>query len=214
MRTIPIETTVQALRDAYAGATDARLTGVADENVQARARGVILMAISNQEGRILLTTGNKSEVSVGYSTLYGDMSGGFNPIKDCYKTTVWELCRWRNGLTADDLAALNLKGPVGEVVPEAIITKPPSAELRAEQKDEDSLPPYPVLDAILRRMIETEASVPEIVAEGYDEAVVHRVRALVDGAEYKRRQAAPGVKITSKLYGRDRRYPIVNRWRT
>jgi len=224
MRTIKIEPVVEALRVAYDDtvydtgneppSTEGFLTGVADENIQARARGVILMAISNQEGHMLLTTGNKSEVSVGYSTLYGDMSGGFNPIKDCYKVTVWELCRWRNALTEAQVRALGFAGRATEVVPEAIIVKPPSAELRPDQKDEDSLPPYPVLDAMLKAMIEDELSVFEIVEKlDIDLEVVQRIRRLVDNAEYKRRQAAPGVKITSKIHGRDRRYPIVNGWR-
>ena len=222
MRTIRIEPVVDALRQAYWGAQggcnfynyrNSELTGVADENIQARARGNILMAISNQEGHLLLTTGNKSEVSVGYSTLYGDMSGGYNPIKDAYKTTVWELCRWRNSLTQEELDELGFLGRVGDVVPEAIISKPPSAELRENQQDSDSLPEYPVLDAILKGMIEKEQSVAELIAEGFDEAQVVRVRNLVDNAEYKRRQAAPGVKLTSKIHGRDRRYPIVNAWR-
>ncbi len=227
MRTINIEPIVASLRHAYEasfvqntppdwkpGDTWPRLTGTADENIQARARGNILMAISNQEGHILLTTGNKSEVSVGYSTLYGDMSGGFNPIKDCYKVTVWELCRWRNALTAGEIRNLGFKGVAAEVVPEAIIVKPPSAELRPDQKDEDSLPPYPVLDAILKAMVEEELSVFEIVEKlDLDLEVVQRIRRLLDNAEYKRRQAAPGVKISSKLHGRERRYPIVNKWR-
>ena len=222
MRTIAIEPVVNALRQAYAttqhhegGPQQRVLTGAADENIQARARGNILMAISNQEGHLLLTTGNRSEVSVGYATLYGDMSGGFNPIKDCYKTMVWALCRWRNGLTPNDVSDFGFlgKGDV-DVVPEAIIVKPPSAELRADQKDTDSLPPYETLDKILIGFIEREKSSAEIVASGVaDEATVTRMRRLVDMAEYKRRQAAPGVKITSKLYGRDRRYPIVNGWR-
>lgn len=222
MRTIAIEPVVDALRQAYAttqhhegGDQQRVLTGAADENIQARARGNILMAISNQEGHLLLTTGNKSEVSVGYATLYGDMSGGFNPIKDCYKTMVWALCRWRNGLTPADVEAFGFLGKGDtDVVPEAIIVKPPSAELRADQKDTDSLPPYETLDKILIGFIEREKSSAEIVASGVaDEATVTRMRRLVDMAEYKRRQAAPGVKITSKLYGRDRRYPIVNGWR-
>ena len=215
MRTIPIEPVVEALRAAYSSGSDgAILVGVADENIQARARGNILMAISNQEGHLLLTTGNKSEISTGYTSLYGDMSGGFNPIKDCYKTTVWALCRWRNSLTKDQLEEYDFLGREAEVVPEAIIVKPPSAELRPDQKDEDSLPAYPVLDAILKAMIENELSVSEVVNQlSLDISVVQRIRQLVDNAEYKRRQAAPGVKISSKIFGRDRRYPIINRWR-
>jgi NAD+ synthase len=222
MRTIPIENVVNSLRVAYSSAQYEKgmtaglreLEGVADENIQARARGTILMAISNQEGHILLTTGNKSEVSVGYSTLYGDMSGGFNPIKDCYKTTVWDLCRWRNAIPQKYLTEFGFLGRATQVVPEEIIVKPPSAELRPDQKDEDSLPPYPVLDSILKAMIEEELSVADIVVELEVRLdVVQKIRKLVDNAEYKRRQAAPGVKIGSKIFGRDRRYPIVNRWR-
>lgn len=230
MRTINIEPVVEALRVAYERSDNhgfypqfegddpqaGWLTGVADENIQARARGNILMAISNQEGHLLLTTGNKSEVSVGYATLYGDMSGGYNPIKDCYKTTVWALCRWRNGLNLPVFVRDHgFLGNATAVVPEEIIVKPPSAELRPDQKDEDSLPPYPVLDAILKGMIEDEKSVLDLIEEGVaEEPVIRRVRNLIDGAEYKRRQAAPGVKITSKIHGRDRRYPIVNKWRS
>jgi NAD+ synthase len=219
MRTIAIEPVVNALRAAYAQQVHeearlpeiATLTGVADENIQARARGNILMAISNQEGHLLLTTGNKSEVSVGYSTLYGDMAGGFNPIKDCYKTTVWDMCRYRNSLVQADLDLAGFLGRVGDMVPEEIIVKPPSAELRPDQQDSDSLPPYHVLDDILFKMIEKQMSVAEIVKQcSYDSAVVSRIRFLLDRAEYKRRQAAPGVKITSKLHGRERRVPIIN----
>lgn len=222
MRTIRIEPVVDALRQAYWGAQggcnfytyrNSELTGVSDENIQARARGNILMAISNQEGHLLLTTGNKSEVSVGYSTLYGDMSGGYNPIKDAYKTTVWELCRWRNGLSQHELDEMGFLGRVGDVVPEAIISKPPSAELRPDQQDSDSLPEYPILDAMLKGMIELEKSLVELENDGFDPQTLIRIRNLVDNAEYKRRQAAPGVKLTSKIHGRDRRYPIVNAWR-
>jgi NAD+ synthetase len=233
MRTINIEPVVEALRAAYVGSTDhgyypehntynnsydpthpRKLTGVSDENIQARARGNILMSISNQEGHLLLTTGNKSEVSVGYSTLYGDMSGGFNPIKDCYKVTVWELCRWRNSLSEEQIVQFGFRGRATDVVPEEIIVKPPSAELRPDQQDSDSLPPYPVLDAMLKAMIEEERGVREIAELlGVDLPTVTRIRRLVDLSEYKRRQAAPGVKISSKIHGRDRRYPITNRWR-
>ena len=233
IRTISIEPVVEALRMAYGNSTDhgnypehnfynntsenqnpRKLTGIADENIQARARGNILMAISNQEHHLLLTTGNKSEVSVGYATLYGDMSGGFNPIKDLYKTTVWELCRWRNSLTAQELIDYDFKGTDEEVVPEEIISKPPSAELSPGQFDEQSLPPYPILDGILEKMIEQELSLEQISNQlSLKDEVVAKIRNLVDRAEYKRRQAAPGVKITSKIHGRDRRYPIVNKWR-
>ncbi len=213
LRTVPIEGVVDALRGAYAGATGHPLTGIADENVQARARGTILMAISNQEGRIVLSTGNKSEVSVGYSTLYGDMCGGFNPIKDLYKSTVWDCCRWRNSLDSATLADMGLLGREAVVVPEEIIVKPPSAELREGQADSDSLPPYEVLDDVLQTLIERRGSQADAVARGHDPATVARVGRLLDVAEYKRRQAAPGVKVTGMLHGRDRRVPIVNAWR-
>jgi NAD+ synthase len=236
MRTINIEPIVNSLRAAYTDAVhditmddlyeagshpddeyeptivdQAKLTGVADENIQARARGNILMAISNQEGHILLTTGNKSEVSVGYSTLYGDMAGGFNPIKDCYKTTVWAMCRYRNGMSQEKIAELGFLGRVGDMVPEEIIVKPPSAELRPDQQDSDSLPPYEVLDDMLKKMIEDQMSIREICdATDYDPVTVARIRFLLDRAEYKRRQSAPGIKITSKIHGRERRVPIIN----
>lgn len=222
LRTINIEPVVESLRTAY-WATHAgvnhwdwkqkELEGVADENIQARARGTLLMAISNQEGHILLTTGNKSEVSVGYSTLYGDMSGGFNPIKDCYKTMVWDLCRFRNALDARDLIEYGFLGNNELVVPEEIINKPPSAELSEGQLDSNSLPEYPVLDAILTYLIDEGISSEIIIRMGYDKEAVDKVVALVYRAEYKRRQAAPGIKITAMLHGRDRRIPIVNRWR-
>jgi NAD+ synthase len=181
---------------------------VTEENIQSRIRGVILMALSNKFGLMVLTTGNKSEMSVGYATLYGDMNGGYNPLKDLYKTQVWKLCRWRNANRPD-----GFKGPAGEVIPERIISKPPSAELRANQKDEDSLPPYPVLDAILERLVEREMAVADIVADGFDAAMVKRVEHLLYVAEYKRRQAPPGPKVTRVNFGRDRRYPITNGWR-
>jgi NAD+ synthase len=180
---------------------------VTEENIQSRVRGTALMAISNKLGDMLVTTGNKSEVSVGYATLYGDMNGGYNPIKDLYKTEVYRLARWRNSHRP-----AGLKGPVGEVVPASIIEKAPTAELRENQRDEDTLPPYKALDAILQRLVEDEASVAEIVAEGHDRATVKRVERMLYAAEHKRRQAAPGVKITPRNFGRDRRYPITNRF--
>ena len=161
-----------------------------------------LMAVSNKLGGMVVTTGNKSEMAVGYATLYGDMCGGYNVLKDVYKTTVFELCRWRNAHLPE--GALGRKG---KVIPERIITKPPSAELRPDQKDQDSLPPYPVLDAILKGLIERDLSAEELAAEGHDLATVNRVWRLLEGAEYKRRQAPPGVKITSRLISRERRYP-------
>jgi NAD+ synthase len=181
---------------------------ITEENIQARIRGVILMAFSNKFGPMLLTTGNKSEMSVGYATLYGDMAGGYSVLKDVYKTTVFELSRWRNEHRHN--GAL---GPQRAVIPERIITKAPSAELRADQKDEDSLPPYAVLDAILQGLVEEDLSARELVRKGFDPETVRRVSNLLDVAEYKRRQAPPGVKITSKAFGRDRRYPMTNAFR-
>jgi NAD+ synthase len=181
---------------------------VTEENLQARARGTILMAVSNKFNLMVVTTGNKSEMSVGYATLYGDMNGGFNPIKDIYKTEVFRLARLRNAWKPE--SAL---GPGGLVIPENIITRPPTAELRENQKDEDSLPPYAVLDAILERLVEREEPISAIVAAGFDGDTVTRVERMLNIAEYKRRQAAPGVKVTLKNFGRDRRYPITNRFR-
>lgn len=179
-----------------------------EENIQSRVRGVILMAISNKFGSMVVTTGNKSEMSVGYATLYGDMNGGFNPIKDLYKTQVYHLSQWRN-----DNFPEGLLGPKGEVIPSNIITKAPTAELREGQLDQDSLPPYEVLDDILSCLVEHELSVGEITKRGHERALVERIEHLLYIAEYKRRQAPPGVKITSRNFGKDRRYPITNRWR-
>jgi NAD+ synthase len=181
---------------------------VTEENIQSRTRGTALMAVSNKLGLMLLTTGNKSEVSVGYSTIYGDMNGGFNPVKDLYKTEVFRLSRFRNRERPSGCL-----GPEGEIIPVNIIDKPPTAELRENQKDQDSLPPYDVLDAILECLVEKEMRVRDIVALGFDRATVKKVEHLLYLAEYKRRQAAPGVKITAKNFGRDRRYPITNRFR-
>jgi NAD+ synthase len=176
-----------------------------EENIQSRSRGLVLMAMSNKFGDMLLTTGNKSEMSVGYATLYGDMCGGFSVLKDVYKTTVYELSRWRNAHHPE--GAL---GPKGEVIPEQIITKAPTAELKPDQTDQDTLPPYADLDDILNGLIENEESLDEITARGHEPALVRRVWTMVDRAEYKRRQAPPGVKITRRAFGRDRRYPITN----
>ena len=181
---------------------------VTEENIQARSRGLILMGISNKLGYMLVTTGNKSEMSVGYATLYGDMCGGYSVLKDVYKTTVFDLCHWRNQHKSG-----NLMGPMGRVIPERIITKPPSAELRPDQKDEDSLPAYDKLDDILRCLIEGEMGVDEIVSRGHEPETVQRVWHMLDLAEYKRRQAPPGVKITHRAFGRERRYPITNSFR-
>jgi NAD+ synthase len=200
----PVEGFVHALTQMFEGTKE----GITEENLQSRARGTILMAISNKFGSMVVTTGNKSEMSVGYATLYGDMNGGFNPIKDLYKMQVYALSSWRNGTVPP--GAL---GPSGEVIPQNIIDKAPSAELRENQTDQDSLPPYPVLDDILECLVENEMGVDDIVARGHDRDLVHRIEHLLYVAEYKRRQAAPGVKITKKNFGRDRRYPITNRFR-
>ena len=181
---------------------------ITEENLQARARGTLLMAISNKTGAMVVTTGNKSEMSVGYATLYGDMNGGFNPIKDIYKTEVFRLSALRNEWKPE--WAL---GPTGEVIPPSIITRPPTAELRENQTDQDSLPPYEVLDGILERLVEREEPLATIIAAGFDREVVARIDRLLNIAEYKRRQAAPGVKVTRRNFGRDRRYPITNRFR-
>jgi NAD+ synthase len=200
----PVSGFLSALSELFEGTEE----GITEENLQSRARGMILMAISNKFGSMVVTTGNKSEMSVGYCTLYGDMNGGFNPIKDLYKMQVYGLSRWRNVHVPP--GAL---GPSGEVIPKNIIDKAPSAELRPNQTDQDSLPPYPVLDDILECLVEQEMGTDEIIARGHDVATVHRVEHLLYIAEYKRRQSAPGVKITRKNFGRDRRYPITNRFR-
>ncbi len=182
--------------------------GITEENIQSRLRGLLLMALSNKFGEMLMTTGNKSEMAVGYCTIYGDMNGGYNPLKDLYKTRVFETCRWRNQNHRPWMM-----GPAGEVIAPRVIDKPPSAELRPDQKDEDSLPPYAVLDVILNGLVEQELSVAEIVAKGYDHAMVKKVEHLLYLSEYKRFQAAPGTRLTRKAFWMDRRYPIVNRWR-
>src|SRR5262245_8990706 len=205
---IGIQPAMAAFREMLLPLFGNRKEDVAEENIQSRARGVTLMALSNKLGGMVVTTGNKSEMAVGYATLYGDMCGGYNVLKDVYKTTVFELCRWRNCQRPADAL-----GRPGAVIPERIISKPPSAELRPDQKDEDSLPPYPVLDAILKGLIEGDLSAEEIANQGHDLQTVKRVWRLLEGAEYKRRQAPPGVKITSRLISKERRYPIVNGFR-
>ena len=194
---------IEPMYDAFMAALEQEFAGTqrdtTEENLQARCRGVLLMAISNKKGYLVLTTGNKSEMAVGYSTLYGDMAGGFDVLKDVPKVTVFELSRYRNTL--------------GEVIPVSVIERPPSAELAPDQKDEDSLPPYPVLDEILERYIELDQSATEIEAAGFEHNVVRRVLRLVDVNEYKRRQAPVGVRITERGFGRDRRYPITNGWK-
>jgi NAD+ synthase len=206
--TIEIERAVKAMGETLSPAFAGTQTGTTEENIQSRLRGVILMAISNKFGPMVLTTGNKSEMSVGYATLYGDMCGGYNVLKDIYKTEVFRLSHWRNANSP--AGAL---GPRGLVIPERIIAKPPTAELRANQTDQDSLPPYDVLDGILECLVEQECSFEDTVAKGYDPATVKRVEHLLYVSEYKRRQAPPGVKISSRNFGRDRRYPTTNAFR-
>ena len=206
--TVPIESAVHGLEAALGDIFAGLPRDVTEENLQARARGVILMAISNKFGLMVVTTGNKSEMSVGYATLYGDMNGGFNPIKDLYKIEVYRLSHLRNRWKPE--GAL---GPSGPVIPENVLTRAPSAELRENQTDQDTLPPYDTLDQILERLVEREESVATIAAAGFDRETVLKVERMLTIAEYKRRQAAPGVKVTLKNFGRDRRYPITNRFR-
>jgi NAD+ synthase len=203
--TLPITPAMEAFSAVLAPVFAGRQADITEENVQSRARGLMLMAISNKIGSMLLTTGNKSEMSVGYATLYGDMCGGYSVLKDVYKTAVFALSRWRNANRPD--GAL---GPAGPVMPDRVVTKPPTAELKPNQTDQDTLPPYAVLDAILEGLVEGEQSVDALVAAGHDRATVLRVWRMLDRAEYKRRQAPPGVKITPRAFGRDRRYPITN----
>ena len=201
LMTIPIEKVFQAYLDILAASFEGTESNVAEENVQARIRGNILMALSNKFGWLVFTTGNKSEMATGYTTLYGDMAGGFAVIKDVPKTTVYELARYRNLLAGSEL------------IPFAIIDKAPSAELRPEQEDTDSLPPYELLDPVLTAYVEEDKSVEQIMALGFDKEVVERAAQLVDKSEYKRRQAPPGIKITPRAFGRDRRLPITNRFK-
>jgi NAD+ synthase len=205
---VPIESAVLGLEKALAPVFAGQPRDVTEENLQARARGTMLMAMSNKFGLMVVTTGNKSEMSVGYATLYGDMNGGFNPIKDLYKTEVYRLARLRNAWKPE--GAL---GPSTHVIPDNILTRAPSAELRENQTDQDTLPPYDVLDQILERLVEREEAIAKIVTDGFDRETVMKVERMLNLAEYKRRQAAPGVKVTLKNFGRDRRYPIVNRFR-
>jgi NAD+ synthase (glutamine-hydrolysing) len=195
---IPIEPIYEATLQQLEPIFEGRAIDVTEENIQARCRGLLLMAISNKTGRMLLTTGNKSEMAVGYATLYGDMAGGFAPIKDCSKSLVYKLARHRN--------------TINEVIPERVISRPPSAELRSNQKDSDSLPDYDILDPILEAFIEEDASVREIVERGFDRDVVIRVLEMVKRSEYKRRQAPPGIRISGRAFGRDWRYPITSRY--
>ncbi|MBX2805736.1 MAG: NAD+ synthase [Hyphomicrobiales bacterium] len=206
--TIPISDPVEGFTESLRSVFTGKAADITEENLQSRTRGTLLMAISNKFGSMLVTTGNKSEVSVGYATLYGDMNGGFNPIKDLYKTQVYDLSRHRNGRRSK--GAL---GPEGVVIPENIINKAPTAELRDNQTDQDSLPPYDALDDILECLVDHETPLADIVARGHSAEIVKKVERLLYLAEYKRRQSAPGVKITSRNFGRDRRYPITNKFR-
>ncbi len=206
--TVPITDPFEAVKDTLAPLFAATAEGIAEENIQSRLRGLMLMALSNKFGEMLLTTGNKSEVAVGYATIYGDMAGGYNPVKDLYKTRLFDACRWRNANHRPWM-----KGPAGEVIPVSIIDKPPTAELRPDQKDEDSLPPYPVLDAILEGLVDREESVADLVAKGFERETVKKVEGLIYGAEWKRFQSAPGARLTNRAFWLDRRYPMVNRWR-
>ncbi len=206
--TVPIEGPNAAVRAALSPLFAGLAEDVTEENIQSRLRGLLLMAVSNKTGAMLLTTGNKSEVAVGYATIYGDMNGGFNPVKDLYKTRLFAICRWRNAQHRPWML-----GPAGAVIPERVITRPPSAELREGQTDQDSLPPYEVLDAILERLVEGDAAIADLVGEGFERATVERVEHLLNISEWKRFQSAPGVRLTNRAFWLDRRYPMVNRWR-
>ncbi|MGJ8546437.1 MAG: NAD+ synthase [Sulfitobacter sp.] len=205
---LPISKGREAITNTLAPLFEGTKPDLTEENIQSRLRGLLLMALSNKFGEMLLTTGNKSEVAVGYATIYGDMSGGYNPIKDLYKTRVFDMCRWRN----ENHRAWML-APKGAVIPERIITKPPSAELREDQKDSDSLPDYPVLDALLEILVDDAGSIADCVAAGFDRDVAKKVEHLIYISEYKRFQSAPGPRLTKGAFWLDRRYPIVNRWR-
>lgn len=205
---VPISEGRAAITNTLAPLFEGMEPGLTEENIQSRLRGLLLMAMSNKFGEMLLTTGNKSEVAVGYATIYGDMNGGYNPIKDLYKTRVFETCRWRNANHRPWM-----RGPAGEVIRPNVIDKPPSAELREDQKDSDSLPDYPVLDAILDILVDQDGSIADCVAAGYDRDTAKRVEHLIYISEYKRFQSAPGARLTRRAFWLDRRYPIVNRWR-
>lgn len=205
---VPITPARDAVTETLAPLFEGRAPDLTEENIQSRLRGLLLMALSNKFGEMLLTTGNKSEVAVGYATIYGDMAGGYNPIKDLYKTRVFETCRWRNENHRDWM-----QGPGGEVIPPRIIDKPPSAELRADQKDSDSLPDYPELDAMLEILVDRDGSISDVVAAGFDAETARKVERLIYLSEYKRFQSAPGPRLTKRAFWLDRRYPIVNRFR-
>ncbi len=205
---VPIKDGRRAITNTLAPLFEGTQEGVAEENIQSRLRGLYLMALSNKFGEMLLTTGNKSEVAVGYATIYGDMAGGYNPIKDMYKTRVFDTCRWRNANHRDWMLA-----SAGEVIPVSVIDKPPSAELRPDQKDSDSLPDYPVLDGILQILVDADGAIEDCIAAGYSREDAKRVEHLLYISEYKRFQSAPGTRLSKKAFWLDRRYPIVNRWR-
>ncbi|WP_299842022.1 NAD+ synthase [uncultured Roseovarius sp.] len=205
---VPISEARGAVTNTLAPLFEGTEPGLTEENIQSRLRGLLLMALSNKFGEMLLTTGNKSEVAVGYATIYGDMAGGYNPIKDMYKTRVFDICRWRNANHRDWMM-----GPAGEVIPPNVIQKPPSAELREDQKDSDSLPDYPVLDGILNILVDQDGSIADCIAAGYDRADAKKVEHLLYISEYKRFQSAPGTRLSKKAFWLDRRYPIVNRFR-
>ena len=205
---LPISDSLNAIEKTLSSMFEGLDTDLTEENIQSRLRGLLLMAVSNKFGEMLLTTGNKSEVSVGYSTIYGDMAGGFNPIKDLYKTRVFEISNWRNQNHRSWM-----KGPSGMIIPENIITKAPTAELRPNQKDSDSLPDYPVLDAILTILIDEDGSMNDCLKAGYKKSDIIKVERLIYGSEYKRFQSAPGTRLTQRAFWLDRRYPIVNKWR-
>ena len=206
--TLPINDSLTAIDKTLSSTFEGRKIDLTEENIQSRLRGLLLMAVSNKFGEMLLTTGNKSEVSVGYSTIYGDMAGGFNPIKDLYKTKVFEISKWRNKNHRSWM-----KGPPGSIIPDSIITKAPTAELRPNQKDSDSLPDYPVLDAILTILVDEDGSTSDCLKAGYNKSDVSKVEKLLYGSEYKRFQSAPGTRLSQRAFWLDRRYPIVNKWR-
>ena len=206
--TLPINDSLTAIDKTLSSTFEGRKIDLTEENIQSRLRGLLLMAVSNKFGEMLLTTGNKSEVSVGYSTIYGDMAGGFNPIKDLYKTKVFEISKWRNKNHRPWM-----KGPPGSIIPDSIITKAPTAELRPNQKDSDSLPDYPDLDAILTILVDEDGSTSDCLKAGYNKSDVNKVEKLLYGSEYKRFQSAPGTRLSQRAFWLDRRYPIVNKWR-
>ena len=206
--TLPINDSLTAIDKTLSSTFEGRKIDLTEENIQSRLRGLLLMAVSNKFGEMLLTTGNKSEVSVGYSTIYGDMAGGFNPIKDLYKTKVFEISKWRNKNHRPWM-----KGPPGSIIPDSIITKAPTAELRPNQKDSDSLPDYPVLDAILTILVDEDGSTSDCLKAGYNKSDVSKVEKLLYGSEHKRFQSAPGTRLSQRAFWLDRRYPIVNKWR-